>query len=83
MTIFKNKTENEIDVLAEIQAKLEKQEKREHILKVIVASLAVFSIASFFAGHFSPRQKVDFLIFLIRECGCICCQKRRKHPHLS
>lgn len=57
MTIFKNKTENEIDVLAEIQAKLEKQEKRERLLKVIVASLAVFSIASFFAGHFLHAKK--------------------------
>ncbi|MDE5650035.1 MAG: hypothetical protein K2J65_05640 [Duncaniella sp.] len=55
MALLKNEEARELQVLRELEKQLVRKEKRERIQHYLICALALFSVAAFFAGHYTKR----------------------------
>lgn len=55
MALLKNEEARELQVLRELEKQLERKEKRDRIHHILIAALALFSVAAFFAGHCTKK----------------------------
>lgn len=56
MKLIKTREEREVDMLQRVEKEIERREKRERILRFVVAGLGVVAIAAFFTGHCTAAQ---------------------------
>lgn len=56
MALIKTQDEREITLLKKVEQDLERRERRERIHHVLIAGLAMLSIAAFVGGHITGRK---------------------------
>lgn len=56
MALIKTSEEREIAMLQKVEHELERRERRERIHHILIAGLALLSIAAFVGGHLTGRK---------------------------
>lgn len=55
MKLIKTPEEREVDMLQRVEKEIERREKRERVLRFVIAGLGVLAVASFLTGHCTGR----------------------------